>query len=134
VISALILGELIADPVQRTTATGKPFGTATVRSGAGAGSVLIGLSTFSATAVEKLLQLRKGDSLAATGTMELNVWTDREGRERRDWRLTASAILTQYEAGKRRKAAQDLEARPQRGDRGDGGDDWAPAGAGDLHG
>lgn len=105
-ISALILGELIADPVQRTTQAGKPFATVTVRSGAGSESVLIGLAAFSETACDKLLQLRKGDSLAATGTMEQNVWTDREGRERRDWRLTASAILTQYEAGKRRKAAQ----------------------------
>ena len=105
-IAALILGELIADPVERTTQAGKPFATVTVRSGAGPESILVGLATFSETAVQKLMQLRKGDSIAATGTLEANVWTDRDGKERRGWRLTASQVMTAYEAGKRRKAAQ----------------------------
>lgn len=105
-ISALVQGDLIADPVQRTTSAGGRFATASVRTGAGSESVLIGLATFSDSAAAKLLALRKGDSLAASGVLELNVWTDREGRERRDWRLTANQVMTAYEAGKRRKAAQ----------------------------
>lgn len=106
-ISALVQGDLIAEPVQRQSSAGRAFATATVRTGAGGESVLIGVAVFSESAAAKLLALRKGDSIAATGVLELNVWTDREGRERRDWRLTANQVLTTYEAGKRRKAAQD---------------------------
>lgn len=104
-ISALIQGELIADPVSRTTQAGATFATTTVRVPAGADATLIGLATFSATAAEKLLNLRKGDSVAASGVLEANVWTDRNGEERRGWRLTATQVLTVYEANKRRKAS-----------------------------
>ena len=106
-ISALILGELIADPVERRTSAGATFVTATVRTGAGAEPVLIGLACFSQTAATALLHLRKGDSVAATGPLELNLWTDRQGRERRDWRMTAGQVMTVYEANKRRKSATD---------------------------
>lgn len=107
-ISALVQGHLIADPRQRSTAAGKPFGTATLRVGAGSESVLIGVAAFSESAQAALLRLKSGDSLAATGLLELNVWQDREGKERRDWRLTANAVLTVYEASKRRKAAGEV--------------------------
>ncbi len=103
--TALFLGDLLAAPVQRQTSAGSRFATATVRTGAGSKSVLTGLATFSESTVDKLLGLKKGDSLAATGVLEMKVWSDREGRERRDWRLTASQVLTVYEAANRRKAA-----------------------------
>ncbi|HMN79408.1 MAG TPA: single-stranded DNA-binding protein [Burkholderiaceae bacterium] len=110
-ISALVQGDLIANPIQRQSSAGRPFATATVRTGAGSESVLIRLTVFSESAAAKLLALRKGDSVAAVGTLELDIWTDREGRERRDWQLTANQVLTTYEAGKRRKGAQEcLEA------------------------
>ncbi|MFT3804961.1 MAG: single-stranded DNA-binding protein [Burkholderiaceae bacterium] len=105
----MILGELIADPVQRTSSAGRIFATATVRTGAGGESILVGVSTFSESAAAKLLELRKGDSLAATGPFESNRWTDRDGNERQGWRLTASQILTTYEAGKRRNKAAELD-------------------------
>lgn len=105
-ISALIQGALFADPVERETAKGGRYATASIRVSAGAEQLFIGLSTFEAPAVEKLLGLKKGDQVAATGTLEPNVWTTRDGTERKGWRLTATAILTVYEAGRRRKAAQ----------------------------
>lgn len=113
-ISALIQGELIADPAQRVTGAGRPFATATVRTGAGSESVLIGLVAFSDSAAAKLLALRKGDALAATGVLEPKTWIDRDGRERRDWRLTVSQVLTVYEAGKHKKAIQSAIDGPEK--------------------
>ncbi len=110
-ISALVLGELVADPVQRSTQAGKPFATVTIRAAAGAESAFMGLAAFNEPAVSKLLQLRKGDSVAATGTLETNHWTDRDGNDRSGWRMTVSNVLTAYEAGKRRKAAQEDRTR-----------------------
>jgi single-stranded DNA-binding protein len=107
-ISALAQGELIADPKQRLTASGKAFATGTVRVGAGPESVLIGIAAFSETAAASLGRLKSGDTLAASGVLELNIWQDREGKERRDWRVTATQIMTLYEATKRRKAAAEV--------------------------
>lgn len=111
-ISALIQGDLIADPKPRTTTAGKPFATATVRVAAGAESILINLTAFSESVQSALLRLKSGDSLAASGSMELNIWQDREGKEHRDWRLTAHQIMTVYEMSKRRKAAADKGEAP----------------------
>lgn len=106
-ISALIQGDLIADPKSRTTTAGKPFMTATIRVPAGAESILIYLTAFSESVQAALGRLKSGDSLAASGVMELNIWQDRENHEHRDWRLTAHQIMSVYEMSKRRKAAVD---------------------------
>lgn len=109
-ISALVVGELIADPVQRQTREGKPFTTATLRVPAGPESVLVGLATFSETASARLLQMTKGGAIAATGTLEVHAWVTRDGDERQGWRLTAVEVLTHYAATKRRKAAEGSDA------------------------
>lgn len=108
-ISALIQGELHGDPKQRATNTGKPFVTASTRVGVGSESVFIGIAAFNDSARAALGRLKSGDTLAVNGLLELNVWQDREGKERRDWRLTATGVLTVYEATKRRKAATEAE-------------------------
>ena len=102
-IAALIQGDLVADPVERTTAKGAPFVTATVRVAAGTEALFVGLACFDATGCERLAKLRKGASVAAAGTLEATEWTTREGETRRGWRLTASEVLTVYAARKRRE-------------------------------
>ena len=121
-IHALIQGELIADPRQRTSGAGNALVTAQMRTQAGDESVLIGLAAFG-EAAGKLAALRQGDSLAATGALKANVWTDRQGTERRGWNLTAAAILTVYEATKRRRKAQGAAAGDGRGNGADFPDD-----------
>ena len=74
--TALFLGDLLAAPVQRQTSAGSRFATATVRTGAGSKSVLTGLATFSESTVDKLLGLKKGDSLASTGLLALKAWPE----------------------------------------------------------
>lgn len=108
-ITAMIQGELVADPVQRTTAKGADFTTATVRVAAGAEALFVGLACFDASGCERLAKLRKGSAVAAVGALEATVWTTREGEERRGWRLTASEVLTVYAARRRRTTAEGSE-------------------------
>lgn len=103
VIAALVQGSLAGDPVRRTSAKGGDFATATMRVAAGSESIFVGVSAFSESAMERLLSMSKGGALAAVGTMELNCWVDREGNDRRDWRLTATEILTVHHAHRRRE-------------------------------
>jgi single-stranded DNA-binding protein len=102
-MGALLTGELSAEPVERTASNGKPFWTATLRVPTGTDALFVGVSTFSETAGVRLMKLHKGSALAAVGTMEPTEWTGKDGEPRRGWRLTATELLTVYEATKRRK-------------------------------
>jgi len=101
-IAALVKGDLISEPVERTTAKGAPFVTATVRVPAGADALLVGIATFDRTAGERLAKLHKGASVAAAGTLEATEW-EKDGETRPGWRLTATEILTVYAARRRRE-------------------------------
>lgn len=105
-IAALVQGELAADPVERVTAKGAPFVTATVRVAAGAEALFVGLACFDATGCERLAKLRKGATVAAAGTLEATEWTTKDGEARRGWRLTATEVLSVYQARKRREPAE----------------------------
>jgi single-stranded DNA-binding protein len=104
-ISALIQGELVSEPQARTASNGKPFWTVSVRVPTGTDVMFVGLTTFSETAGERLMRLHKGSAVAAAGTLEPSSWTGRDGEERRGWRLTASEVLSVYQARKRRDDA-----------------------------
>ena len=102
-IAAWVHGDLISEPVERTTAKGAPFVTATVRVPAGADTLLVGIATFDRTAGERLAKLHKGATVAAAGTLEATEW-EKDGETRRGWRLTATEILSVYAARKRRES------------------------------
>ena len=104
-IAALIQGDLTGDPAERTTAKGGKFWTASLRVAAGAEAMFIGIATFSESAGARLLRSKKGDSIAAVGSLEQTVWEGRDGEQRAGWRLTAHEVMSVYEAQKRRVAA-----------------------------
>ena len=103
-IGALVQGDLVSDPVGRTTAKGGRFLTATLRVPAGAEALFIGIACFSESGCERLAKLHKGATVAAAGTLELAAWLGKDGAERTGWRLTATEILSVYQARKRREA------------------------------
>jgi single-stranded DNA-binding protein len=103
-IGALISGEVATEPVQRTSASGTPFWTCTVRVAAGTEAIFVGVSTFSETAGERLMALHKGATLAAVGPLEATTWQTKSGETRQGWRLTATEVMSAYQASKRRKA------------------------------
>lgn len=106
-ISALITGDLISDPFDRTTREGKLFVTVTARVAAGAEAIFVGIAAFEPTPAARLAQMRKGGSIAAVGVLERTSWTGKDGTERQGWRLTASEILTAYGATKKRRQAEE---------------------------
>jgi hypothetical protein len=108
-IGALIHGELMAEPVQRTSASGTPFWTCTVRVAAGSESIFVGVSTFSETGGERLMALHKGATLAAVGPLEATTWQTKSGETRQGWRLTATEVMSAYQASKRRKAGAPVD-------------------------
>lgn len=105
-IAALVQGALAADPVERATANGKPYATASIRVSAGAETLFIGVAAFDEEAAKRLLRMTKGAGIAAAGTLESSAWQDRDGNDRQGWRLTAHEVLTVHQA---RKASRGRE-------------------------
>lgn len=105
-IAAMVSGTLAGDPLERASAKGTRYATASVRCSVGTESIFIGVAAFDDDVIARLMRLSKGSPITAAGKLELNAWTDREGRERRDWRLTASEILSPYQAKKRRSSEE----------------------------
>ena len=104
-LSVLIEGTLIAAPVRRTSAKGSTFVTAQVRCNAEDGeSVLCSVIAFQAATAEALVGLAAGDTVAVAGPAALSQW-EKNGEHKVGLKVTATRVLSVYEAGLRRKAA-----------------------------
>jgi single-stranded DNA-binding protein len=104
-LSVLIEGTLIAAPVRRTSAKGSTFVTAQVRCNADDGeSVLCSVIAFQASTAEALAALAAGDTVAVAGPAALSQW-EKNGEHKVGLKVTATRVLSVYEAGMRRKAA-----------------------------
>ena len=114
-LSVLIEGTLIAAPVRRTSAKGTPFVTVQMRcSGDDGQSVLCSVIAFQVVAAEALATLAAGDTVAVAGLAALSQW-EKNGEHRVGLKVTATRVLSVYEAGMRRKAAsQEREPRDGR--------------------
>ena len=92
-IRALIVGELRADPQQRTGKNGKPFVLARISVPMGdQGRVSCSVIAFEAEAVTRLLQLRAGASVAAAGTLKVGTYEGTDGATRASLDLMADEI------------------------------------------
>lgn len=114
-LSVLIEGSLIAAPVQRTSAKGSAYVTAQMRCNGDDGeSVFCSVIAFSASAADALVQLGAGDTVAIAGPASISRW-EKDGEHKAGLKVTATRVLSVYEAGMRRRAAsqgqQDREAR-----------------------
>lgn len=104
-LSVLLEGTLTAAPVSRTSAKGNPFTTAQLRcAGEDGETVWCSVIAFHATAAEALAALSSGDAVAIAGHAAISRW-EREGEHRAGLKVTATRVLTVYDAGQRRKAA-----------------------------
>jgi single-stranded DNA-binding protein len=103
---AMLMGTLVADPVCRTSAAGKPFVTATMRVPCdGAEAFLANLIAFSTSAADALADHRKGDTLVCGGRGSLKSWTGRDGTEQHRLSLVVEQCMSEYGFQKRRKTA-----------------------------
>lgn len=104
-LAVLCTGTLIGAPRQRTTATGKPYATASMRVPAeAADAMLVSVIAFDAEAVAALLALAKGDSCAIAGRAKLSSWT-KDGEEKHGLSVVADKVLTVYQIDKKRRQA-----------------------------
>ena len=115
-LSVLIEGSLIAAPVRRTSAKGSTFVTAQLRcTGDDGASILCSVIAFQVSAAEALAALAAGDTVAVAGPAALSQW-EKNGEHRVGLKVTATRVLSVYEAGMRRKAAsQNQKHEPRDG-------------------
>ncbi len=108
-------GTLIAAPVRRTSAKGSTVVTAQVRCHADDGeSIFCSVIAFQAAVAEALAALAAGDTVAVTGAAAPSQW-EKNGEHRVGLKVTATRVLSVYEAGIRRRAASvDREPRDGR--------------------
>jgi len=84
---ATILGRLGADPESKTSAAGSAVTRFRIASSVGYGdkkqTLWMACTAFGKTA-EFAAKLKKGDGLLVAGRLQPNIWTDKQGVERKD--------------------------------------------------
>jgi len=96
-----IYGRLAADPIEKTTKTGKPMALANLavdvtgqRAEDGDFETMwISLMVFGGQ-VDALLKARKGEMVAAIGKLTRSHYTGKDGTERESWTLLAESVVT----------------------------------------
>lgn len=105
-LSALASGTLVREAQQRQGSSGRPYATASMRVPCdGDEAVLVSIVAFSTTAIEALLGLKKGDTLAVTGRAKLTSW-EKDGETHHGLSVVAEQVMTHYQLEKRRTRAQ----------------------------
>lgn len=105
-IRALIVGELRADPQQRTAKNGNAFALARLSVPMGdQGRVSCSVIVFEAEAVTRLLQLRAGASVAAAGALKVGTYDGTDGTVRASLDMVADEIASTTPRPKQPKPA-----------------------------
>jgi single-stranded DNA-binding protein len=100
-LEVLISGKLLRDPQTRTGPSGKPFCTALVRVPVEKeDSIAVSIIAFQDVA-ERLGRLRAGDAVSVSGSAKPSTW-EKAGETHHGLSVTAAAILSAYDARKRR--------------------------------
>ncbi len=104
-LSVLLEGTLTAAPSVRTSSRGTTYTTAQMRvAGEDGETVWCSVIAFHRDAAETLAALSSGDSVAVAGHAAISRW-EKDGEHRAGLKVTATRVLTVYQAGQRRKAA-----------------------------
>lgn len=94
-IRALISGELLANPQERTTKTGKPFALARASIPQGdEGRIFCSVIAFQDEAVARLLQLKAGASVSLAGALKVSTWQAKDGTTRPQLDLVADEVAS----------------------------------------
>lgn len=112
-IRALINGELVADPQERTARNGNTFALARVSVPQGdAGRIYCSVIAFDDDAVKRLLTLRKGAAVAIGGTLKATLWQPEHGDPRVQIEMVADEVAstTPKPRKPKEKAAKPLPA------------------------
>jgi single-stranded DNA-binding protein len=114
-IAALIAGTLFRAPEQRTSKTGKPFTTATVKIRDGGGSQFIRIFSFSESCQAELMRLDDSDALSVQGALKAETYTASDGSIKISLSIVADHVLALRQPPRERKpkAAPPPDTRPK---------------------
>ncbi len=104
-IRALITGELVANPQERTGKTGKAFALARVSVPQGDdGRIFCSVIAFEESAVARLLQLKAGASVSLAGALKVGTWQAKDGTARPSLDLVAAEVASSSPRPRKPKA------------------------------
>jgi single-stranded DNA-binding protein len=111
VIDALIAGRLYGKPAARTAKNGSAFAVGKIRVGTrDGGALFVSVIAFSASAVQALLTLDDGDSVALAGELTPKAWIDKNGEPRPQLDMLCHAVLSPYHVKRKREAIKPANA------------------------
>ena len=94
-IRALISGELVVTPLERTSKNGRPFALARASVPQSEGErVFCSVIAFQDEAVARLLQLKAGAAVSLAGTLKVSTWQAKDGTTRPALDLVADEVAS----------------------------------------
>lgn len=111
---AIVTGILFKPPEQRTSKTGKPFVTATIRAKDGDASQWWRVTAFSESAQAELMRVTEGDALSIQGAFKAELFQPDGGETRLSLSVIADQVLALRQPPRDRKKPKEREA-PYRG-------------------
>lgn len=110
-IRALISGELVATPIERTSRNGRPYALARLSVPQGdEGRVFCSVIAFQDDAVARLLQLKAGASVSLAGALKVSTWQAKDGTTRPCLDLQADEVASTTPRPRKRKSSPDSPA------------------------
>ena len=103
-IECALQGRLTADPVQRTSKTGKAWLSMNVAVGSGDMVQYVSVALFGDTVADTAARLTKGERVYVEGRIKVNAWTDKDGRERSGLSVASFNVVPLGQIGKRKPA------------------------------
>jgi single-stranded DNA-binding protein len=104
---ALITGAIFKAPERRTSKAGKPFVVTTVRVVDGNNNDYWNILAFAEAAQADLMRLEFGDRLSAQGTLQVELYTGKDGQQRISRTLLTDHVLTLRQPRSKRHAEHD---------------------------
>jgi single-stranded DNA-binding protein len=101
---AIVTGSLFKAPEQRTSKTGRPYVTATIRAKDGDASQWWRVMAFSESAQVELMRLSEGDACSVQGSFKCELYQPDGGEERVSLSIVADHVLALRQPPRERKA------------------------------
>jgi hypothetical protein len=91
---AIISGSLFKQPIEKTSAAGKPYVLATIVEKIGDKKRWIKAFIFSESTCAEVRRLGDGDPIAVAGEIDADVYTPQGGEPRVNWTVVVDGVLT----------------------------------------
>lgn len=96
-------GTLVADPEQRTSASGTAWLRLKVSVPSGQESVFVSVAVFDGDLIDRLAPLHKGDSISLAGTAHTSAWL-KDGEAKAGLNMVANAAISRRDGRPKRRA------------------------------